>query len=51
MAQTALDRDTDAAKTAMQRLKAGRDTRALESAAVLLLKAGAKLSERNRPRD
>ncbi|HSB37022.1 MAG TPA: protein kinase, partial [Thermoanaerobaculia bacterium] len=49
MAQTALDRDTDAAKTAMQRLKAGRDTRALESAAALLLKAGAKLSERSRP--
>ncbi len=48
-AQSALDRGADAAKTAMQRLKAGRETPALETAAALLVKVAMKASERNRP--
>jgi tetratricopeptide (TPR) repeat protein len=48
-AQTALDRGAEAAKTAMQRLKAGRETPALETAAALLMRAGTKVSERSRP--
>jgi tetratricopeptide (TPR) repeat protein len=48
-AQTALDRGADAARTAMQRLKAGRETPALETAAALLVKVAVRASERSRP--